>query len=397
MYRMEKEKRIHSMSAALLAYLCNLLLGSCVIIINATLVPLSEAYAVDIARASLLISCLGVGRVITQTVCGALTDRLGRKLIFISGLCIMLVFFIALPISRSFALSAGLCVLAGVGYGMLNTSSLASIYDCFAPTGRNAAAQNFVQVLYSMGGILTPFIANRLLNTGVAWGNLYWFWAAFAAAAIVAALCIKFPPVFKKEAAQCGFKMHPRLMREGLILCLAVFFVYSMGIVSTTWLPMLAVERIAFTKTQAVLVLAIYNTGCLLGTAAFILLLKKVHARRFLILNPMIAMCGIALCMLTNLPALFLLGVFLAGSVIAIIFNMGIGIGSELFGTKAGTIIGMIATTSSISTLLIPAVTGWLLSASNIQTVFLSEFVFGALAVVFALILAERYKKLRDA
>lgn len=392
---MEKKKRVDSLGAALVAYSCNLLLGSCVVIINATLVPLAETYTVDLARASLLISCLGIGRIITQSVCGALTDRFGRKIIFLLGQCIMLVFFVALPLSRSFALSVGLCIMAGMGYGMLNTSSLAVIYDCFAPSGRNAVAQSSVQILFSIGGIVTPLIANRLLDMGIGWGNLYWFWAIYTAVSMVATLLIKFPPTFKKEAVDSGFEKEPHLIRDGLILCLVVFFVYCMGIVATTWLPTLAVDRIAFTATQSVLVLAVYNIGCLLGTLTFIQLLKKVHARYFLILNPIIAMAGLAVCLLTDLPTLFMAGVFMAGSVIAIVFNLSVGLGGEMFGNKAGTITGMIATTSSTSTLLTPVVTGWILAASNIRTAFSSVFFFGVAAVVFALILKTRYKNLR--
>ena len=164
--KMNEISKNKSWITAILSYSCTVLLGSFVVIIHSTLVPLADAYRVDLVRAALLISALGVGRILTQMIGGWLTDHLGRKQMFLAGQVLLLVFFISLPFSSSFELSLALCVIAGMGYGFLNTSSLAVIFDCFAPQGKNAIAQSFVQLMFATGGILTPLLANRLLDSG---------------------------------------------------------------------------------------------------------------------------------------------------------------------------------------------------------------------------------------
>ena len=381
--------------AAMLSYVCTVLLGSFVIIVNATLVPIADTYTISLTRAGLFISCLGLGRVLSQAAGGALADRLGRKIIFLLGQCIMLVFFITFPLSRNFALSVALCIFAGIGYGMLNTSSLAVIFDAFAPSGRNAVAQSGVQLMFATGGILTPLIANGLLRSGVYWGNLYWFWAAYTIVIMVATCLMKFPAPFQRKAVENGFQSEPNLILDGFLLCLVLFCVYSFGMVMTTWLPVLAMETIAFESTQSVLLLSIYNIGCLLGTLIFMRLLKKIHTLVFLTLNPIIAIAGLLLCFSTDIPVVFMAGAFLMGSVVPIYFNMSVGLGGELFGTRAGTITGMVATSSSVSTLLIPALTGWLLEKTNVFTAISTAFALGIAAILLSLLLKARYHKLK--
>ena len=92
---------------------------------------------------------------------------------------------------------------------------------------------------------------------------------------------------------------------------------------------------------------------------------------------------------------MFWIGTLLVGSVIPITFNLSIGLGGELFSNKAGTITGMIATTSSISTLFAPAFSGWLIDKINIDVGFSLVFVFGFAAVVLGLLLNRRYHSLR--
>ena len=75
-----------------LAYSCMLLLGALVHIINATLVPLAAMYSTDVTNITFLISCLGVGRIISQSFCGVVADRYGRKVISLTGLIMTLSF-----------------------------------------------------------------------------------------------------------------------------------------------------------------------------------------------------------------------------------------------------------------------------------------------------------------
>lgn len=385
-------ERMHP--AVVFCYAGTVLLGSIAIILNATLVPLAGANHVDVVRAGWLISSLGIGRACVQSVCGMLADRYGRKPIALIGMALLLLFYVVMPFSESFWLSNCLCALFGVGYGMLNTSSLSVLYDYYAPRGRNAVAQSYVQLMFASGGVVIPFVANRLLEGGLYWGWLYWSCGIFTVFMIILAAASPFPGPHARVPQQKSFAYAPRLLVEGLILCATVFSVYSMGIICTAWLPILAAERIGYTQTQAVLMLSLYSLGALCGTLVYARLLRRYHALFFIKANPLIAACMVTLCIFARTQWLFIVGVFMAGATIAIVFNMGVGVGGEIFGAKAATITGMLATSSAVSTLLVPVITGPVINAYGVRWAFAGVYFFCACGLSSAVWFGKRYRRM---
>ena len=150
--------------------------------------------------------------------------------------------------------------------------------------------------MFATGGILTPLLANRLLDSGLYWGALYWIWAVYTVVIMIGTLIVKFPPAFVRQPETDGFTKKPKLIRDGLLLCATLFFSYSVWMVCTAWLPSLASDRLAYDSTQAVLVLSLFNIGCIVGTVIFLLLLRKFPGRIFLVINPAIALIGLVLC-----------------------------------------------------------------------------------------------------
>ena len=115
-------------AAAVYSYAAMALLGAVITIVNSTQGRLSEHYGVPANRITLLISCIGVGRLLIQVVCGALSDRFGRKTIVLAGFSGMAVFFAAMPFVTTLTGGMLMCVFCGISYGMVNTTMLALIY-----------------------------------------------------------------------------------------------------------------------------------------------------------------------------------------------------------------------------------------------------------------------------
>lgn len=394
-YRKDTIKLNVQKKPAVLAYSCMLLLGAVVNIINSTLVPLTAIYATDISRVSFLISCLGIGRIITQLFCGQLADRYGRKVISLSGLAMVLVFFFLMPMLKSFPAAITLSIIGGMGFGMVNTSMLALIFDCFAPSGRNTTAQNYVQLLFSLGGVITPFVANRLLANGLYWGFLYWGCAAYSLILLAVTICIRFPQQFVRDSNTADFAVKPRLMRDGLLLCSVIFFIYGAAIICMTWIATFAVDKLDIDDTASVLILATYNVGSVIGTIFFAQLVKRVHGSVLLITNSAIAFVSLSICVYANSAPLFIAAVFVSGFVIAVTFNLGIGIGGELFSNNAATISAMISITSAINTLLIPVITGYILRQAGVRIAFSVAIVLSGMAIVAAILMRRRYSVLK--
>lgn len=380
---------------AVLAYSCMLLLGAVVNIINSTLVPLAAIYATDISQVSFFISCLGIGRIITQMFCGPLADRYGRKIVSLSGLVMVLAFFFLMPMLNSFPAAITISIIGGMGFGMVNTAMLALIFDCFAPSGRNSTAQNYVQLLFSLGGVITPFVANRLLSNGLYWGFIYWGCAAYALILLAATIIIPFPQRFVRRSDASDFAVKPHLLRDGLLLCSVIFFIYGAGIVSMTWVAAFAADKLSMDDTASVLILATYNIGCVIGTVFFAQLVKRVHGTILLITNSAIAFVSFSVCVFAKSSPLFIAAVFVSGFVVAVTFNIGIGIGGELFSNNAATISAMISISSALNTLLIPIITGYILRYMSIRIAFSMTIVLSGIAVATAILMRRRYSILK--
>lgn len=384
-----------NIAAAVFSYACMVLLGAIVTIVNATLPQLSEAFALPVNRVSLLISCIGVGRLGTQVVCGAISDRFGRKVVVLTGTLLLVLFFAAMPFTKSFGLAVALCVVCGMGYGMMNTSMIALLFDCFAPFGKAATAQSYVQVLYALGGILTPLGASALLDTGLSWTYLYICCGGYAAILLAGQLLIRFPPPAQRTARESVYRIQPRLWHEGLLLTVTVFFVYGAQTVATTWLPTLAQNYVAMETSASVRMLSMYNAGAIVGSLIFAQLLRRFPPMTFLTINPFISLASFALCVLVPSQTVFNIAVFIAGSTTAILFNLSIGVGGEMFPLRAGTISGMISTASSTASLVIPAATSFMLDHLSMRATFSSIFVLMGVGICLVFVLRRRCAQMR--
>ena len=378
-----------SVQAAVLSYACMVLLGAIVTIINATLSQLSGALNTPANRVSILISCIGLGRLVSQVLCGVLSDRMGRKRLAFLGGVMLVAFFILMPLMHSFAAVFAMCIWCGVGYGLINTTMIALLFDCFGPAGKGALSQSYVQTLYAFGGIVIPMGASLLLQSGLNWTYLYYGCAAYTALLTVCMCLIPFPEPFKRPAGQlANAEYRPSLRREGMLLAATVFFLYGAQTIGLTWLPSLAQERTGMGTAQAIRILSLYNLSAALFSLVIARLLLKKSPLLFLTVHPIISTVMFALCLITTRPTLFTLAVFAAGAVTAITFNLTVGVGGTWFPDRAGTISGMISTASSFSSLVLPAITSFMLDHMSVSHMFLIMFVL--LGGGFALVMKVR-------
>ena len=382
-------------SVPALAYLSILAVSMTMFIINATLVPLSVFFNVDIVHISWTVSCLGIGRMSTQIFCGKLADKYGRKIITLIGMVLMFVFFIGMPLTNSFVMTLVLTTIGGMGYGMVNTSMLAVIFDCFAPVGKNATAQSYVQLFFAGGGVIIPFIAEKALSKGINWSYLYWGCAIYTLILTICIFIVKFPKQYKKQATDAGFIIKPSLLKEGVLLCAAVFFIYSTGLISSTWISILASESFSIDSILALRALTIYNLGSVIGTIVFAQLVKKIHGTILLMVNAVVALISFSVCLLTSSMIIFFMAAFMAGFVVAISFNIGVSVGGEMFSDNAATISGWISVMSGLAGLTMPIIVGALKDSFGLRKAFSFVVVLLVIAILVTSILRKRYLRIK--
>ena len=361
------------------AYISMAMLGATLTIVNSTMARLAESYGVEEHRISLLISCLGVGRLLIQTAVGMLSDRFGRKTLLTAGYLGMLLFFCFMPFVTTLAGGMLMCVFCGFSYGMVNTTSLALVFDCYAGTGHTDIAQVRVQTVYATGGILIPLSASAALSTGMPWKYLYWFCACAAIGTIIFQRFIRFPPLAARTVSDNGYRRMPQLRKEGTLLILATFCLYGSHTMGLTWITTLAAHSVHMPQAEAVVTLSIFSLGALLGSLCIMRLLKRMTGLQLLTWAPLMAVVFFAICTLTHQPWVFRISTLLAGMCTGSLFNLIVGVAGHMFPQLAGTISGMLSTSSASASLLLPALTGWMLDSVSVTVMF---------SIVFILLLA---------
>jgi MFS family permease len=106
---------------------------------------------------------------IAQLFTGALSDRLGRKLLIVSGMVLQGAAILALPFSHGFLSWGAAVALIGVGTAMVYPTLLAAVGDVAHPSWR-ASAVGVYRLWrdggYALGAVLSGVIADWL---GINW------------------------------------------------------------------------------------------------------------------------------------------------------------------------------------------------------------------------------------
>lgn len=105
-------------------YLNYFMLGMINIIVASNMESLSERYHVDIPKISLLVSAIGIGKLIALFFSGRLADGWGRKPVIITGNFLYLLFLIGIPTTTNYTLAFIFAISAGIANSLLDSGHI---------------------------------------------------------------------------------------------------------------------------------------------------------------------------------------------------------------------------------------------------------------------------------
>lgn len=176
---------------------------------------------------------------------------------------------------------------------------------------------------------------------------------------------------------------------------LTTFCLYGAHTMGLTWMTTLAADGTQMAAADAVRVLSIFSLGALLGSLVIMRLLRRLSNLKVLTWAPVLAMAFFAACTLTRSSGVFRLCALLAGMCTGSLFNLIVGMGGYMFPKSSGTISGMLATASGSASLILPAVTGWMLDVMSVRRMFCTAFALLLLGLAAVLLLRRRDRALR--
>ena len=344
-----------------------------------------------------VISALGLGRLIVLFISGVLSDKYGRKPFILLGMITYIIFMGGILVSTNVTMAFIFALLAGMANSFMDAGTYPALSECFpdASGSANVAIKAFI----SAGQFLLPWIISFLISN-----NLYYGWSFIICIimfVINGLFILKLPfPDFKaveskKETIseeKVETTVNANFWIEGICLILIGFTATATFQIIANWLPSFAREVAGVEQTISLKLISIYSTGSMVSVfVTSILVAKWIKQVRFTFIYPLISLIMlIVLWMfpstLTCIVAAFVIGFSAAGGVLQLALTSM----SELFPASKGKITGIVFTASSISSTVVPSITG-ILADINLGHVILFDIGITALGVILALIVNIRY------
>ena len=385
------------MPTALAMYINYFLHGMGAIILAQNIDFLIEQLNTNKAGVAYVISALGLGRLIVLFISGVLSDKYGRKPFVLLGMLTYVIFMGGILVSTNVTMAFIFALLAGMANSFMDAGTYPALSECFpeAPGSANVAIKAFM----SAGQFLLPWIISFLISN-----NLYYGWSFILCIAIFVInglFMLKLPfPAFKavenkKEAVtneKVENKTKANFWIEGICLILIGFTATATFQIIANWLPSFAREVAGVEQTISLKLISLYSTGSIISVfATSILVAKWIKQVRFTFVYPLISLIMLIVLWMfpstiTCVVAAFVIGFSAAGGVLQLALTSM----SELFPASKGKITGIVFTASSISSTVVPSITG-ILADISLSHVILFDIGITALGVILALIVNIRY------
>ena len=305
------------------------------LIVYGTAVPALLAYpawALTPAKVGAIGGAAFLGMFVGAPLAGWLSDRFGRRRLFIGLLCFFSLMMILVAVAPTPGLFALFRFLAGVGFGGIPPTAIAQAYE-FAPPDRKVLYNAVMLSGFGIGAILAAGLSILLLGH-VGFRVMF----AFGALPLLTLVPLAFwllpsGPASAAQAAQTRTTSPWRGVLQGravistILFGAANFFALLLSFALNTWLPQL-MRGAGYPIGSALQFLLVLDTGALAGALLGGWLADRVGGRK--VVTAMFIIAAISLgCLSLHVPAtLIKVLIFITGAV-------AVGNQSVLFGFMA--------------------------------------------------------------
>lgn len=129
-------------------------------------------------------------------------------------------------------------------------------------------------------------------------------------------------------------------------------------------------ESIGVSSANAAFMLTAYNVGCVVGSASFVIILKKIKEQTVLIANCLLAFVAITVALLLNKVAVYFIGV---------LFSIVLAIATRVGYKRISVTSSYVATVAGASDILTPIITGAIVGALGVGSAY--YYVLAMLAI----------------
>lgn len=375
---MNHHKYIPTISSLYVNYIFQ---GIATIIVSQNMTVLRENWGASISQITLVISAIGLGRILSINAAGVISDTLGRRRAVLLGISSYIIFFIGLLLAPNYQVAFIISIFAGFGNAFLDTSTYPVVVEAFENRSSNGALSVLNKAFISMGQFVFPIITSFILKNGHYFGWTFIVSAACMILNLVVSLRLPFPAVEKKSEVevQTTLEAHPVIRHqqanfkvEGLALLIFSFVSVSLFNIYITWIPSFAQHAIEMAEADSLVLVSAYSIFSFISVFCTSFIVNHgINVPIFMICCTTVT--GLALLLMIVMPSLytvilstFVVGFFAAGG----IWQLGLTILLEFFPFKRGVITSYYSLATSIAVMGLPYLTG-ILAEHSLNNVFI--------------------------
>ncbi len=381
-------------------YINYFLLGMVNIMLASNMSFLTKQLNTDGAGISYIISAIGIGKLLSYSLSGILSDKFGRKpLILVSSLT-MAIFLIGIPLSPNYPTAFIFAIIAGIANSAMDAGTYPALIEVFPKSSGSASV--LVKAFISAGAALLPFMIAFFADRDLFYGYAFFLPALIYLLNMIFMFKLPFPnhkreqsTVQQQNTAENKFISPPKMKQEGIALIVIGFTSTALFTVAQIWLPTYGQQVLGMAESSSVRLLSYYSIGALISVLVLAVLLSKVlRPVTVILVYPMITLIAVLTLLFVKVPAIAIVAAFFMGFSTAGVFQLAITVMTELFWNKKGTVTGIVATAAGLAAILLPLATGLMSKTGHISIIFIFDAMLSVVGMAAAAFVNYRYRKI---
>jgi FHS family glucose/mannose:H+ symporter-like MFS transporter len=336
--------------------------------LGAVLPEVTARFGIGKTAAGSLLTLSTFGIVIGSLVFGPIVDRWGYKEMLVVGTAIVIVGLEGIAFAPSLLWLRVAVLVSGFGGGIINGGTNALVAD-ISTEGRTAGLSKLA-VYFGFGAVGVPLALGTLL------GNFSYaaILAAIGAAGVVplaATALTAFPAPKQSQGFPLAAAKH--LLRDSVLLTFGVMLFLESGMEVTVggWTTTFFTEELQTPARQALVYLALYWFGMMLGRMTLGMTLRRFAPARILFGCITIGVAGALAVVITRNTTVAALGVFLVGVGFSATFPLVLGLVADRYAALSGTAFSVVMVMALLGGMTLPYVTGVLGASYGLRPSFL--------------------------
>jgi MFS family permease len=381
-------------------YINYFLLGMVNIMLASNMSFLTKQLNTDGAGISYIISAIGIGKLLSYSLSGILSDKFGRKpLILVSSLT-MAIFLIGIPLSPNYPTAFIFAIIAGIANSAMDAGTYPALIEVFPKSSGSASV--LVKAFISAGAALLPFMIAFFADRDLFYGYAFFLPALIYLLNMIFMFKLPFPnhkreqsTVQQLNTAENKFISAPKMKQEGIALIVIGFTSTALFTVAQIWLPTYGQQVLGMAESSSVRLLSYYSIGALISVLVLAVLLSKVlRPVTVILVYPMITLIAVLTLLFVKVPTIAIVAAFFMGFSTAGVFQLAITVMTELFWNKKGTVTGIVATAAGLAAILLPLATGLMSKTGHISIIFIFDAMLSVVGMAAAAFVNYRYRKI---